>query len=132
MEPKPLDRIFVQDLLLRCIIGIRAWERTEKQNVNVCLTLHADLSEAGRSDAIGDTVDYVGIKKRIIALVEGSSFQLIEALAERIAEVCLTEPRVQRVDVSLEKPGALRFARTVAVEISRFRPEPEELRHDAP
>ncbi len=126
MEDKPLDRIHISDLLLRCIVGIRAWERRERQNVHISVVLHADLSKAAASDAIADTVDYVTIKKKIIALVEGSSYYLIEALAEAVAGVCLEDERVARVDVTLEKPGALRYARAVAIEITRFRsPEPK-------
>ena len=121
MGAEPLDRIHVRDLLLRCVIGVREWEREGRQNVMLNITLHADLRAAGASDELEDTVDYVGIKKRVIDLVEGSSFRLIEALAQAVAECCLAEPRVQRVDVLLEKPGALRFARTVAVEITRER-----------
>jgi FolB domain-containing protein len=121
MEAKRLDRIHIRDLLLRCIIGVRAWEREGRQNVLLNITLHADLAAACRTDDFAETVDYVSIKKRAIELVEGSSFQLVEALAEAVARSCLEDPRVQRVDVTLEKPGALRFARTVAVEITRER-----------
>ena len=121
MEPRPLDRIHIKDLLLRCIVGIHDWERHERQDIGITIVLHADLSKAAASDSIADTVDYVTIKKRIIALVESSSYGLIEALAEAIARVCLEEERVARVDVTLEKPGALRYARTVAVEITRTR-----------
>ena len=125
MEPEPLDRIHIKDLLLRCIVGIHDWERHERQDIGITIVLHADLSKAAASDAIADTVDYVTIKKRIIALVESSSYGLIEALAEAIARVCLEDERVARVDVTLEKPGALRYARTVAVEITRMQsPKP--------
>jgi FolB domain-containing protein len=119
MGAEPLDRIHIGDLLLRCIIGVRDWEREAKQNVLLNMTLYADLSKAAASDDIGDTVDYVTIKKNVIDLVEGSSFYLVEALAQAVAEVCLRDPQVQKVDVRVEKPGALRFARTVAVEMTR-------------
>jgi len=122
MESRPLDRIRIKDLLVRCIIGVRDWERLERQDVHVDVTLHADLSRAGVSDSIDDTVDYVGIKKRIVTMAEASSFFLIETLAERIAQECLQDPRVRQADVVVEKPGALRFARTVAVEITRHQP----------
>ena len=121
MEAERLDRIHIRDLLLRCIIGVRDWEREARQNVLMNITLHADLGAACRTDDIAETVDYVSIKKRVIDLVEGSSFQLVEALAEAVARACLEDPMVQRVDVVVEKPGALRFARTVAVEITRGR-----------
>ncbi|MBI5486382.1 MAG: dihydroneopterin aldolase [Deltaproteobacteria bacterium] len=116
-----VDRIHIRDLSLRCIIGVDDRERREKQDVAIQVTLHAELGEAGRSDEMARTVDYRAVKKRIVRLVEQSQFFLIEALAEAIARVCLEEPRVERVDVLVEKPGALRFARTVGVEISRTR-----------
>lgn len=123
MEPRPLDRIHIHDLMLRCIVGIREWERKERQSIHIDVTLYADLAMAGQSDSIADTVDYVGVKKRIVNLVEGSSFYLIETLAERIALECLADARVRRADVRVEKPGALRYARSVAIEITRFQPE---------
>jgi dihydroneopterin aldolase/D-erythro-7,8-dihydroneopterin triphosphate epimerase len=118
---EPLDRIHIRDLRLRCIIGIYDEERRDRQDVCINITLHADLRTAGGSDDIADTVDYKAIKKKIVRLVERSSFLLVEKLAERIAETCLENPAVQRVDVSVDKPGALRFARSVAVEITRTR-----------
>ncbi|HEQ60160.1 MAG TPA: dihydroneopterin aldolase [Firmicutes bacterium] len=118
----PLDKIYIRDLLIRCIVGINPEERREKQDVVINITLQADLSAACRSDRIEDSVDYKAVKKKVIAMVEQSSFFLIERLAERVAEVCLEAPQVVRVQVTVEKPGALRFARTVGVEIVRERP----------
>jgi FolB domain-containing protein len=115
-----LDRIHIREILLRCIIGINEDERHEKQDVVISVTLHTSLSKAGASDNFADTVDYKAVKQRIVALVEGSSYYLIEALAEAVARECLSvDDRIRRVDVLVEKPGALRFARTVGVEISR-------------
>ena len=102
--------------------GVYDEERNDKQDVNIQITLYADLRKACRSDQLEDTVDYKAVKKRIVATVEQSSCLLVERLAEMIADVCLSEPRVQKVDVTVEKPGALRFARTVAIEITRERP----------
>ncbi|NLW49561.1 MAG: dihydroneopterin aldolase [Candidatus Brocadiaceae bacterium] len=121
MEAERLDRIHIRDLLLRCVIGVREWEREALQNVLLNITLHADLRAACAGDALEDTVDYVAIKKRVIELVEASAYGLLETLAQAVADACLEDPRVRRVDVTLEKPGALRFARSVAVEISRER-----------
>ena len=113
------DQIYIQDLLVRCIVGLYDWERTEKQDVIINITLHADLRQAGRTDRIEDTVDYKDTKKRIVALVEMSQFKLVEALAAAVANVCLTAAGVEAVDVRIDKPGALRFARSVAIEIHR-------------
>jgi len=116
-----LDKIHITDLALKCIIGINDDERTREQEVLISVTLHADLTTAGRTDDFADTVDYKAVKQRILALVQGSKYFLVEALAEAIAKVCLEFGRIEQVDVTVEKPGALRFARTVGVEISRRR-----------
>ncbi len=119
MAEPPLDRIRIRDLSLQCIIGINPEERTKKQEVIINLTLHADLTEAGRTDHIGDTVDYKVLKEGIRKRVEASEFFLVERLADQIAEIALKPPQVRRVDVCVDKPGALRYARSVAVEITR-------------
>ena len=119
-SPAP-DRVFIRDLAMRCIVGVDEYERREKQDILVHLTLHADLRKAGRTDLLEDTVDYRAIKKRILHLVEESRFRLSEALAQSIADECLRDERVERVEVVVEKPGALRFARTAGVEIVRHR-----------
>lgn len=116
-----MDRIHIRDLRLRCIIGVFPEERREKQDIIINLTMEADLRRAGRTDRLADTVDYKAIKKEILRLVEGSGYLLIEALAEAIAAICLRDRRVRKVTVSVDKPGALRFARSVAVEIVRTR-----------
>ena len=118
-DRQDLDRIHIRDLALRCVIGLYEDERREKQDVIINITLYADLSKACRSDDVGDTVDYKAIKKNVIAVAEQSSSRLIEHLAEQIAQVCLADRRVVRVAVCVDKPGALRFARSAAVEIVR-------------
>jgi FolB domain-containing protein len=119
--PAALDRIFIRDLAIRCIVGVDEQERQAEQEILVHLTIHADLRRAGRTDALEDTVDYRALKQRILQLAQASRFRLIEALAERIADECLTDRRIERIEVAVEKPGALRFARTVGVEIARSR-----------
>lgn len=121
MDNLNLDRIHIRDLRLRCIIGIYPEERRATQDVEINLTLDADLRKAGQSDDIADTVDYKSVKKRITAFVEASEFLLIERLAQGIADICLDTPGVRRARVAVDKPGALRFARSVAVEIVRER-----------
>ncbi len=119
--PKTLDVIHIRDLHLRCVIGVFEAERNRLQDLVINITLYADLRSACRSDSIEDTVDYKAIKNRVVSLVEDSTHFLVEAVAERIAQTCLEEDRVQRVAVTVDKPGALRFARSVAVEIVRER-----------
>ncbi|HPU98738.1 MAG TPA: dihydroneopterin aldolase [Candidatus Hydrogenedentes bacterium] len=117
----PSDRVHIRDLMLRCIVGIYPEERENLQDVIINITIHGDLSRPCRSDDISETIDYKRIKKAVVALVENSSFYLIERMAQAIADCCLGFEGVERVDVTVDKPGALRFARSVAVEISRAR-----------
>ncbi|MCX6343648.1 MAG: dihydroneopterin aldolase [Armatimonadetes bacterium] len=116
-----MDKIHIRDLALKCIIGIYEHEREVKQEVVINITLHANLMQAGVTDDFNDTIDYKAVKQRVLALVESSQFQLVEALAAAIAQACLEFDRVEQVDVLVEKPSALRYARTVGVEISRKR-----------
>jgi dihydroneopterin aldolase/2-amino-4-hydroxy-6-hydroxymethyldihydropteridine diphosphokinase len=113
------DRIVIKDLLLRTIIGINDEERRNRQDVLINIILQADTRAAGTSDEIADAVNYRTITKWVIALVEGSQFCLVEKMAAEIAAICLDDPRVERATVHVEKPGALRFARSVGVEIER-------------
>jgi FolB domain-containing protein len=118
----PSDRIILRELRLRCIIGTLPAERLAPQEVLATVVLRCDLAAAGASDDLADTIDYATLHDRIVTLAEGSSFQLLEALAESIASLCLAIPAVAAVTVTLDKPGALRQARSVAVELIRHKP----------
>ncbi len=115
------DKIHIRDLHARCIVGIYPEEREKAQEVELNITLYTDLCAAGHSDDIADTVDYKQVKLDVLELVERSNFYLVERLAQAVADLCLKAPRVTAVTVTLDKPGALRFARSVAVEITRSR-----------
>jgi dihydroneopterin aldolase/D-erythro-7,8-dihydroneopterin triphosphate epimerase len=115
------DRILIQDLHLRCIIGIHDWEREKRQDVLVNIELDADCGPAGTSDDFSDAVDYRALAKTVIDLVEHSEFFLVEKMAQAIADICLEDSRVEVARVRVEKPGALRFARSVGVEVVRRR-----------
>jgi FolB domain-containing protein len=119
------DRIIIEDLLLRGIIGLNEWEREKKQDILINLTLYTDLRAAGESDHADDILNYRTITKLIIDYVENSQHYLIEALATAIARLCI-DHGAERVIVRVEKPGALRFARSVGVEIERERSDFEQ------
>jgi len=121
------DLIHISDLLLRTIIGINDEEREKKQDVLINLTMQVDLRNAGRSDDISDAVNYRTITKEIIDLIENSQFQLVEKMADEVAKICLKDERVQQTIVKIEKPGALRFARSVGVTIERTREDFSEI-----
>jgi len=120
------DQIHIRDLLLRAVIGINDEERRDRQDVLINICLYADLRGPGTSDAIEDAINYRTLTKRIIQLVENSRFYLVEKLATEIAAICLDDLLVQRVKVRVEKPGALRFARSVGVEFDRTRTAGEQ------
>ena len=113
------DHIIIKDLLLRGIIGINDWERDKRQEILINITLSGDLRAAGESDKIEDAINYRTITKKIIRHVEESARYTVEALAADIAKLCLSAEGVQRAQVRVEKPGALRFAKSVGVEIER-------------
>lgn len=117
----PLDRITIHDLTARTYIGFIDWERERKQEVAITICMHANLSAACKSDKVADTVDYKEIKVRVLDLVENNRFDLIEKMAEDIAGVCLVLPLVRRVDVTVNKGSALRFAKSVEVSITRIK-----------
>ncbi len=114
-----MDKIIIKDLLVRCIVGINEDERRDKQDVIINLELGADIAAACKSDRFEDTVDYRSINKKIIGIAESSHYFLVEALAEKIADACLEFRGVRSARVEVEKPAALRFARSVGVIIYR-------------
>ena len=114
------DKIHIKDLHLRTIIGINPEERRNKQDVLINITLITDHS-AAVSDDIHDVVNYRTLTKQIIALVEISQFLLVEKMALEIVAICLSDQRIERAIVTVEKPGALRFARSVGVTVERSR-----------
>ncbi len=116
-----MDFILIEDLLARCIIGINEDERRNRQDVVINIVMGTDTRGSGRSDDFADALDYREIKKRVFEMAEGSQFELLEALAEAIADICLEYPRCLQAEVTVEKPSALRFARSVGVRINRAR-----------
>lgn len=116
-----MDKIIVKDLLLRGIIGINDDERKNEQDILINLVMFADTRAAAESDSIDDAVNYRTITKRVIQHIETSADFLVEKLVSDIARIILTEFNVVRAIVRVEKPGALRFAQSVGIEIERSR-----------
>lgn len=115
------DKIFIQDLRIPCLIGIFDWERKKKQVVSVSLEFPASISKAAKTDQIRYAMDYKKIAKRTIAYVSKSHFFLIEALIENLADILLREFRLKEITLQVEKPGAIRGAKTVGIRITRKR-----------
>jgi dihydroneopterin aldolase len=113
------DLVFIEDLRIQTVIGVYDWEREITQTVSLDLKMAFDISVAGKSDAIADTLDYKAVSKRLIQFVEGSEFQLVEALAENCARIVLEEFPVTWLRLKLSKPGAVRGSSAVGVIIER-------------
>ena len=117
-----MDLIYIRDLKIDCVIGVYEWERRVKQTVILDLDLAADIRRAAETDHIDDTVNYKAVAKRLMAYVGDSQFQLVETLAERVAEILLEEFKLPWVRVRVNKKGALRGATDVGVIIERSQP----------
>ena len=114
-----MDQVIITDLVARGIIGIRDWEREKPQEMLINIVLFTDLHKAGESDDIQDCLDYSLIAKKILVHAETARRLTVEALAADLAGLCLEDTRVQKVRVRVEKPAAVRFSRSVGVEIER-------------
>lgn len=114
-----MDTIFLRDLRIDTVIGIYDWERRIRQTVSLDLEMATDIRKAAASDKIDDTLNYKAVAKRIIGFVEQSEFQLIETLAERVADLVLDEFNIPWIRLTLNKTGAVRGARDVGVIIER-------------
>jgi FolB domain-containing protein len=118
-----MDRVIIKDLLVRGIIGVNDWERNRAQDILINVTLFTDTRRAAETDNITDCVNYSTMSKRLQAHAETAARLTVEALANDLAEICFEDKGVQRVILRVEKPGAVRFARSVGVEIERSRDE---------
>lgn len=116
---KTQDLVLIEGLEVRTVIGIYDWEREIRQTVRLDLEMAWDISAAGKSDDIADTLDYKAVSKRLIEHVERSDFGLIEALAESCAAIVLREFQVPWLKLKMSKPGAVRGSENVAVLIQR-------------
>ena len=114
-----MDTIFLHDLKVDTVIGIWGWERKIRQTVVINLEMAADIRRAAESDSVEDTLNYKAVAKRVQQFVADSGFQLVETMAEKIAETVLAEFDVPWIRVEVNKPGAIRGAKGVGIKIYR-------------
>lgn len=114
-----MDTIFIQQLKVEAIIGVYEHERTNKQPLFIDLTLDHDISHAAASDELKYALDYHQLSIDIHQFVSESSYQLIEALAEDLAQHILQNAAIKKVDLTISKPQALDLAQNVGIRISR-------------
>lgn len=118
-----MDKVIIKDLLARGVIGINDWEREQPQDILLNIVLMTDTRRAAETDSIEDCVNYRTLAKLALKHAETAQRLTVEALANDLARICLEQPGVERVIVRVEKPGAVRFAASVGVEIERSRDE---------
>jgi len=114
-----MDIVYISDLRIETIIGIYGWEREIRQVISIDLKMATDNRKAAATESIEDALNYKAVAKRLIQFVEESEFQLVETLAERIAEIILEEFAVDWLRLKLGKPGAVTGSKEVGVIIER-------------
>tara|TARA_B100001094_G_C17831459_1_gene623413 strand:+ start:342 stop:698 length:357 start_codon:yes stop_codon:yes gene_type:complete len=114
-----MDRIFLSEMKIETTVGIWEWEKRIKQQVIIDIEMSADIKKAASSDQIEDTLNYKAVAKSVRKLVEESSFQLVETMAEKISELVIGEHNVSWVRVKVNKPGAIRGSKGVGIIIER-------------
>ncbi len=116
-----MDKVVIKNILARGIIGIREWERDLPQDILINIDVFTTERRQDAPDKISECVDYSTLTKKVIHQAETAKRFTVEALAEDIAKICLEDPRVLKTTVRVEKPGAVRFAESVGVEVERSR-----------
>ena len=117
--PAESDWIHLRRVEMQCVLGMYPAERTKNRPVWMDISLACSTRKAAKSDKLQDTLDYESIEAEAVAVAKKGRFQLVEALAESVAAVCLKHPQVRAVRVVVDKPGALPLTQSVAVEIFR-------------
>ncbi len=114
-----MDKIIITGLTVSAVIGTFPEERKQPQELIFDLTLYGDFSRAGKTDTLVGTVDYRKLEEQLLDMAEKSSFFLLEALAEKTAQLCLAFPEVKKAAVRITKPAAALRQEKIAVEIER-------------
>ncbi len=116
-----MDQILIKDLLARGVIGISEKERSQPQDILINIVIFTDIRAAAISDDVEESINYRTVSKQVLAHASSVGRFTVEALAEDVARIILENPKVLGVRVRVEKPGAVRFTRSVGVEIERMR-----------
>jgi dihydroneopterin aldolase len=124
-DPAPDGRrgirhVFVRDLELSCLIGVHSHERLRRQRVRINLDLAVEEGPEPIGDELANVVSYEDILDRVRAIAGAGHINLVETLAERIAQTCLDDTRVRTARIRVEKLDVFEDAESVGVEIERF------------
>ena len=115
------DTIFIEGLTLETVVGVYAWEKRIRQRLVIDLEMRTDIRRAARDDTLAHTLNYAAISEALIAYCRDHSFELIETYAERMCALLLTSFDLERVTMTLRKPGAVPDAVSVGIRIERRR-----------
>ncbi len=121
------DRVFIEGIKFHGYHGLSRLEREVGVRLAVDVLLDADLERPGRSDKVGDTVDYRKVHQRVLEVGRGRSHKLLESFARELLDVLLDEFVVDRITVRVRKetPVLDGIVEAVGVEMSRSRRQPE-------
>lgn len=114
-----MDIIFLREIRVDTLIGIYEWEKRVPQTLQIDLEIGLPNSRACHSDDIADALDYAKIIAHIRDVLQSRHFNLLEALAEHIAQILLDDFRAPWVKVSVAKPQAIRDSKMVGISIER-------------
>jgi len=114
-----MDTIFLEQVKVQTKLGVPDWERLVAQTIILDIEIGIDLSKSCKSDSIDDTIDYGTVVSRIRETLNQNSFKLVEALAEHICQLILTEFGGLSVKVRVAKPGILSGLKALGVVIER-------------
>ena len=114
-----MDKIKLTELTVNTVIGIWDWEKRNPQKVVFDIEMSTDINKASKSDSIKDALDYKAVSKRVQQYALENQFDLIEALADKVAEIILNEFEVSWVKLTISKPYAIRDSKNVSLMIER-------------
>ena len=122
-QPEPtarIRRVFIRDLVLDASIGVYGHEKDKKQRIRINVDLTVSESEGPIEDRLANVVCYEEIATEIRSIVGAGHVNLVETLAEEVAQLCLADSRVRSARVRVEKLDVFQDAASVGVEIERF------------
>ena len=114
-----MDQVKLNGIEVECIIGDQPEERENEQRLLVDVALDIDLEDAAESDRLDDTVDYALLVGNIREALEDAQCRLLERAAGVVADVCLSDPRVERVTVGVRKFGSVSGLGSAEVRVTR-------------
>ena len=115
-----MDKVFISQLQIDTVIGVYDWEKTTKQQLFLDIEMDWDSAKAAQDDDYQYALCYESVSNRLVELVSTQPIELIETVAEKVAQCIINEFNVQKVKVRVNKPGAVKQAANVGVEIIRI------------